>query len=197
MQIQMREVQLKTIPLWGGHMRIDVPVGFIDVSSKRQIPETQELWTDADKDQSISLELLNKVEEPDDKAGKFHFDEIASANDATQTTFVEEGKIEVPPLAAKTSVSCVYYVGDQLISKLRDTSSQANNIRIYVVVFRLYNVETDLVLHYMSPLQLNANSQVKNVELESPDDVANKFRAIVSSFRLSDQWESLFQAEGH
>ena len=58
-------------------------------------------------------------------------------------------------------------------------------------------VETDLVLHYMSPLQLNANSQVKNVELESPDDVANKFRAIVSSFRLSNQWENLFQAEGH
>ena len=43
MQIQMREVQLKTIYLWGGHMRIDVPVGFIDVSSKRQIPETQEV----------------------------------------------------------------------------------------------------------------------------------------------------------
>lgn len=63
-----------------------------------------ELWTDADKDQSISLELLNKVEEPDDKAGKFHFDEIASANDAKQTTFVEEGTIEVPPLG----IICVF-----------------------------------------------------------------------------------------
>lgn len=43
MQIQMREVKLKTTGLWGGYMLIDVPEGFVDVSNKRQIPETQEV----------------------------------------------------------------------------------------------------------------------------------------------------------
>merc|ERR1719228_740579 len=110
-------------------MQIAVPEGFVDVSILRNIPDHQEMYTDANKDQTISVELLGKANVDDDKAGKFHFDDIADSNDAIERKFVEEGKIQVPPVAEKTSVSCLYYVGDQLISKLRDTSDKANNIR--------------------------------------------------------------------
>merc|ERR1719242_2605010 len=112
MEIQPREIKLEEKPLWGGHMRISIPVGFVDVSNLRNIPNHQELYTDASKDQSLSLELLGKVDEEDDKAGKYHFDEIARANDCLgNTTFVEEGIIKVDAIAEGKKVSCIYYVG--------------------------------------------------------------------------------------
>lgn len=48
---------LKDRPLFGGAMAIDLPKAFVDVSTLRQLPDTQECWTDVENDQSAVIEV--------------------------------------------------------------------------------------------------------------------------------------------
>ena len=44
--------------LWGGAVHVDVPPGFHDVTKLREVPDNQEVFADADSDQSFIFELL-------------------------------------------------------------------------------------------------------------------------------------------
>ena len=46
--------------LFGGAITVDLPTRMVDVSDFRPVPDNQEVWTDADRDESIILELLER-----------------------------------------------------------------------------------------------------------------------------------------
>lgn len=96
--------------LFGGAITALIPQRFKDVSQFRQVPDNQEVWfdcvivripifgatdvmilldqvfVDADADQSIIIEIVERASEASDAdAAKFHFNSIAFDNDATES----------------------------------------------------------------------------------------------------------------
>lgn len=82
-------------PLYGGAITTIIPAGFLDASMLREIPDTQEVFVnsrsnvDEVKDglglnESIIIDLLQRVEEDDDKkALQYHLKEISELNGST------------------------------------------------------------------------------------------------------------------
>jgi hypothetical protein len=84
--------------LFGGAISCNLPTRFVDVSDFRQVPGTshfhtytysnsdnQEVFTDINVEQTIIVELLEKVNVSDIKeAAVYHFQEMASLNEATR-----------------------------------------------------------------------------------------------------------------
>ncbi|KAJ8320118.1 hypothetical protein KUTeg_001705 [Tegillarca granosa] len=56
--------------LFGGALSAVLPPGAADVSQIRQIPDNQEVFTHSQTDQSLIIEILEMVQEPDESAIK-------------------------------------------------------------------------------------------------------------------------------
>ena len=52
---------IRTVQLFGGMVSMDVPTRMEDVSNFRPVPDHQEIYTDANSDQSVIIELLVRV----------------------------------------------------------------------------------------------------------------------------------------
>lgn len=76
-------------PLFGGALSVTIPARLDDISQFRQVPDTQEVFADANTDQSVVVELLEPCEAEDGDAAKFHFNSLASDNEASETLFEE------------------------------------------------------------------------------------------------------------
>lgn len=68
--------------LFGGAITVDLPTGFGDVSSIRQVPDHQEVYLDSSGFTSIIFDITERVENvaTDEEALKFHFDDIVSGS---------------------------------------------------------------------------------------------------------------------
>ena len=55
---------LRDRPLFGGAMTIGLPKAYVDVSTLRQLPDTQECWTDVENDQSAVIEVRRVCHDP-------------------------------------------------------------------------------------------------------------------------------------
>eukprot|EP01084_Bolivina_argentea_P059751 109156_1 len=65
--------------LFGGGFGISLPERFIDLSNFRLVPDHQEVWSDAHTDQSIIIELVERVnEQKDENAAHYHYYDIAA-----------------------------------------------------------------------------------------------------------------------
>ena len=60
----------RKVPLFGGAISAHLPTRYVDVSDFRPVPDNQEVWTDASVDESVIVEILERVEEgPSDAEG--------------------------------------------------------------------------------------------------------------------------------
>jgi hypothetical protein len=48
--------------LYGGAMSARLPDRYVDVSDFRPVPDNQEMWTDASRDESVIVEILERVD---------------------------------------------------------------------------------------------------------------------------------------
>lgn len=80
-------------PLYGGAILADLPVGFQDVSSIRQIPDTQEVYLSSAGYTSVVFDILERVTDQGDdlECLKYHLWDIVD-EDAGDTRIVEEGR---------------------------------------------------------------------------------------------------------
>ncbi|XP_046579583.1 ran guanine nucleotide release factor-like [Haliotis rubra] len=69
--------------LFGGCLSAILPPGVKDVSELREIPDNQEVFVHPMTDQSLIIEILEYVEEPDEQAIRTHFDDVADSNGAS------------------------------------------------------------------------------------------------------------------
>lgn len=185
MEPDQPEVVVRTVPLYGGAFQMDLPTTFVDVSNLRQVPDHQEVFTFAKNDQSCIVELLDKVNEPDENAARFHFEQLAESNESTNFEIIEQGEMQAPSVSSVTPTYCSYCVGRQIVSKLKDEATQANQIKIFLVLFRLHNVNTDLLITFNAPEEINPTSQVKVSFIEDENSVSQLFRGIVESFQIN------------
>lgn len=76
--------------LFGGAIVATLPVGLIDASDLRQVPDTQEVLLYPDSQISIVLEVLESVDATEfTDIAKFHFDSLAHDNDAEENTVLD------------------------------------------------------------------------------------------------------------
>ena len=81
----MAAVPLKEARLYGGCFALKLPVGFVDVSDFRDLPDTQECWAHAETDQSFIVEILAHEDKVDgETSAVFYFNDIASCNDSLE-----------------------------------------------------------------------------------------------------------------
>lgn len=185
--------------LFGGAMSMSLPKRFLDISDFRPVPDTQEVFTDADKDETVVVEILGFHEDQSDaEAASFFFTDLAEQSDATSFR-VEKHLIlddDSVPLISPKHVK-VAAIGSQDVPKFRDGKNAANRLRVYLAVMRLKQVEADVLVYVVSPVSISSLSSSSKVVgddvLANGCDQAlaeNNWRSALKSFEIRD-W-SLF-----
>eukprot|EP00040_Diaphanoeca_grandis_P003931 m.26416 g.26416 ORF g.26416 m.26416 type:complete len:198 (-) comp15398_c1_seq1:324-917(-) len=152
-----------TRPLFGGALQVNLPDTFEDVSGLRQVPDHQEVYVRADTDQSVIIELLDTATEAsDDAAATYHFNNLATDNDA-KASVVEHATTPVVLGNGMNGTLTTCY-GIQTVAKFNEKAD--NQVRIFVACFRLADVKTDMVLSVNSPVAIAQDSSSAKVVTE-------------------------------
>ena len=186
----------KTTPFFsevidGGAITCDLPADWTDVSEIRQVPDEQEVYIGpGDDDPCFVMEILEYQDSiPDEAAARFFFEDLAQANESTETSFVEQ--VVVPPDNGSQPPLLMFAgVGVQRFTKARNrtlngngTNLQSNSkpidAQIELCVVRLQHVETDLLMT-LSRKKASLNADVKILSEE--------FEKIISTFQILD-WD--------
>ncbi|KAI0262921.1 Mog1p/PsbP-like protein [Gloeopeniophorella convolvens] len=166
--------------LFGGAITADFPTDLIDASQLRQIPDTQEVLLSTVSDDSIVLEILQRVPPVDfTEAAKFHFSSIAQDNEAISSS-VEE-VLTVPNDRGDLTPSVVILYGRQGVQKFNRT--HVDDVRVLLALYRVEDKSVDLVL------TLNFPMNVGNGVVRSEDqyhEAKRAFQAIATSLRIID-----------
>ncbi|KAI8099784.1 uncharacterized protein BX664DRAFT_322111 [Halteromyces radiatus] len=178
-------------PLFGGSIYTIIKSSYIDASNLRQVPDNQEVFLDMRTNQSLIIELLEKVEHLNEEAAKFHFEQIAEHNNATSYSIkgVEHVSIDVaaPKLPLDTTV---YFVrGIQNVAKFNEDA--VNHVELVMAVVRLEKVQTDLIISLNAPIQLAPNSSemhdINQIEPIAPVAlIIEEVKQIVQALEIHD-----------
>lgn len=186
--------------LFGGAITCEFPTRLVDVSDFRPVPDNQEVWTDADRDESVIVELLDRVEVgPSDDVGaaKWFFDDLAEVNDASVSSglsTIEEVRIltktEVPNLNGSFEHASLA-VGTSSIAKGRVGTDKRNQVRVAIVNVRLSQVGTDLLITINRATTIAEGSSADAPEAGDKEiSAANALTQITNSLKI-ENW-SLF-----
>ncbi|CAG8766200.1 6433_t:CDS:2, partial [Ambispora leptoticha] len=154
-------------------------------------PNNQEVFVDANTDQSIIVEILELATEASpEEVASFHFSSVALDNDAEDSSIVQQTGIltpaEVPNLPSNT---LMYFAnGQQMVAKFNERDSSARNlVNIFLAVFRLPQYQTDLVITYNIPVLIGAMSSSRPIAQEGNVHVGyEEFKRILASFQIVD-----------
>ena len=161
--------------LFGGAMRTALPDRFVDVSTFRQVPDNQEVFTDPSSEQSIIVEILEYVsaadmaeqqEETADDGGDgsamdpplYFFNDLAEANGlapGSADLAVLSSKSVAPatgcPALPAANVELFKLVGTQRVPKFNAPASEASTVTIHLYNIRLKAIQTDIVISVNVP----------------------------------------------
>ncbi|KAI9508484.1 Mog1p/PsbP-like protein [Russula earlei] len=173
-------MNLEQKALFDGAIIASLPKHFFDASDVRQVPDTQEVYISLDSDDSIIIEILERVSQDDSAdAARFHFEAIAHDNDAVSSSVDDVN--EIPYNLADEIPSIVILHGRQGVRKFNKTS--VDDVRIFVALYRLKERGVDLVLSLNFPMKTGDDVIRTEQEYNTAKDI---FRSIASSFQIID-----------
>lgn len=143
-------------PLFGGYMSIELPEDAQDVSDVREIPDNQEVFTHSITDQSIIIEILEYVDESDEQALKTHYEDIAGSNEADGSDIMNTEEIPKDQLAITDCSGAYALKGQQMVSKFKESAKNA--VYIHMGLVRLPQYETDILISFNNPVNINPES---------------------------------------
>ena len=135
--------------LFGGAILASFPARYVDVSDFRPVPDNQEVWTDANRDESVIVEILERVEAgPSDAKGAaaWFFRDLADVNDASvasgasvihQTRALTPA--DLPLLGAPVAPGSSICIGESSMTKARDRG-EPNRVRV-IDLFREWDAD--------------------------------------------------------
>ncbi|ETO26247.1 ran-binding protein [Reticulomyxa filosa] len=100
--------KLKKRSLFGGAFEITLPETFVDLSDFRQVPDNQEVYSDANADTSVIIEIVERVDVKDEDSAKYHFDEIAECNESVETSIEISGNLTSKDLGCAYVLYCLF-----------------------------------------------------------------------------------------
>ena len=144
--------------LFGGAITANLPPSYGDVSNVRQIPDHQEVFVDNESEASVIVELLQLESSFQDlEAIRHHFQDLADANEATDTKIISEGSFTAEEfIPSLTAVDCKHaLIGKQTVGKYRTRPDmEVDEVYIILVLVRLANVSTDLLVSMNIPARV-------------------------------------------
>lgn len=182
----------KLVPraLYGGAIEAHFPSRFVDVSNFRPVPDNQEVFQDADKDQNIIFEVVQQSEVQDAEASEFFWKDLAKSNDAVEYRLTGKGVLDatdIPGVPEECSKLLAH--GVQVIAKSRDSQKMANRVQVSIVVVRLPSVESELLVTLNTPLEGgSSNSQTSAATMENARQAPQLFRRIASTIKINN-WD--------
>eukprot|EP01031_Cornospumella_fuschlensis_P027035 gene27035-32668_t len=141
-------------PLYGGAMQTILSPEFRDVSGVREVPDHQEVFIDTKTDASIIVELLDmESDKSDDQALLYHFQELAKANEASETITLNTFDLseQADLFTHLASYPRLLLAGKQVVQKHRSIHASHDVVYIFLVLVRLRNVQTDLLISLNMP----------------------------------------------
>ena len=139
--------------LFGGAMSMSLPERFVDVSPFRDVPDHQEVFADADSDQSVVVEINSALHCPDADAAAEHIRELAA--DSLSSDFSLLSSTALPPsalpLLSPPPAHCSLSVAEMRTSKYREDSRHANLLRVHVLLVRLPQYDSDVLVILNAP----------------------------------------------
>ncbi|GJP45579.1 hypothetical protein CLOM_g12584 [Closterium sp. NIES-68] len=148
--------------LFGGAIQADFPPRFEDVSNFRDVPNNQEVFADASRDESIVVELLEmKADVADADSSRWFLEDLMREQEAQAGSAIESSA----PIASsdcphfEPSVVRSYAVGSMTVSKGRQGAEALNVVRVYLANIRLRNVHTDVLITVNEPLFISDRSE--------------------------------------
>ncbi|KAG8429928.1 hypothetical protein GDO86_018802 [Hymenochirus boettgeri] len=171
--------------LYNGAFSAFLPSGFQDVSELREIPDNQEVFVHPSSDQSLIVELLEYQEGvANSDAARYHFNDVASSNDAESQS--EVLSVSPLPLAQLTLTDCSsawVLNGHQLVAKFNEEAQ--NTVNIHMALFRLPQHSTDLLVTFNDPVVINpsSSSAVGGASVTSPWTIED-FNRVLCSLQL-------------
>lgn len=171
-------VATRSVELYGGAMRVRLPSSMVDVSDFRQVPDNQEVYSNADTGASLIVELLGReraVSNTD--AGAFFFRDLAKDNGCPADQIQHETTVLLPPSAypllsraapsSSGSQPCDYAcltTGLQRISKYTNEKGRENEVFVGLAVLRFTPpVSTEILVSLSCPAHIHAGSSEAKV----------------------------------
>lgn len=146
--------------LFGEALSCFIPKGAIDVSQMREIPDNQEVFCHKATDQSLMVDLLEYQEHVSgEDAARYHFSDLVETNDAGQEheiTLVET--IPHSTISLTQCSECWYLAGRLMVSKFKEDPTARNLIEIHLILYRLPQFKTDILLVLNSPIAISKES---------------------------------------
>lgn len=157
-------------PLFGGAITCDIPSTWKDVSEVRQVPDHQECYQSMDgSGQVLIIEILGREDDVTDADAANHFfTDLAEANGSPAS----HNRFETLPITTGTQMQNAVVcggIGYQRVEKkgftmmgpngqaLINQPDTVDSIKVELCVFRLANVETDLLVTLSKPVAANPN----------------------------------------
>eukprot|EP01027_Heterolobosea_sp_BB2_P011451 GEZU01016660.1.p1 GENE.GEZU01016660.1~~GEZU01016660.1.p1 ORF type:complete len:160 (+),score=26.60 GEZU01016660.1:56-535(+) len=152
------------------------------------------MFTDVSTDQSLIFEILEYDPSiPNENIAKYHFDEIATLNDASDQSQIFSIEpvtdIEDPNFPPNT-YKCILF-GRQMVSKYRE--SCRNTVNMYLFVIRLPSFNTEILITFNDPVAIHPESSSAHATPVGANvtESVKFFTDVIRSFKIND-W-SLFQ----
>ena len=156
--------------LFGGAITANLPPSYGDVSNVRQIPDHQEVFVDNESEASVIVELLQLESSFQDlEAIRHHFQDLADANEATDTKIISEGSFTAEEfIPSVTAVDCKHaLIGKQTVGKYRTRPDmEVDEVYIILVLVRLANVSTDLLVSMNIPARVFAPTTTSDSNID-------------------------------
>lgn len=167
--------------LFGGAMSTVLPARLGDISDVRPVPDHQEIFADAERDQSVVVELLEAQDATDEQTLQIFFRDLVQLNGGTHARVEHVEKLQrVPnlPEAAYTGV----LEGHMLAAKHEEGPTAANRVHLLLALVRLPRAKTDVLITLNTPLEISMNSSsaaATNGHLPTADTAVEEARRIV------------------
>ncbi|KAI9500889.1 hypothetical protein GGI25_006396 [Coemansia spiralis] len=176
-------------PLYGGAMSMVIPEGMADASAFREVPDHQEVFADAEKDQSIIVEILEAIEHKAEKALQYHFDEIAQTNESEHSTVYKIEEIQL-----ETIGEVYVLVGQQEVAKFNEKAKAldaVNSVCMFMALVRVPQHSADVLVSLNVPLKIGHSSSSFAATSGGPLPVDieksySDFKLMLGTFRIND-----------
>lgn len=176
--------------LYGGAITLNIPEGFENVSSVRDIPNHQEVFVDNFSECSIIVEILEPVDAPRyrNSIAEYYFNDISEFNDSLSTKIV----CSEPLSAYSSGLQISKCTGVQVLDKRYQKGVRREDLYLCLLVLRVMSKNADIVISFNCPSQHINPCQYPSADTDqsfrklSQNEVDEAMNEILRSFAIKD-----------
>lgn len=176
--------------LYGGAITLNLPEGFDNVSSVRDIPDHQEVFVDNFSECSIIVEILDPVNVPRYKnnVAEYYFRDISEFNNSLSTKIL----YSEPLLTYSSDLQISKCTGMQILDKRYQEGVRREELYLYLIVLRIMSKKADIVISFNCPSQCIIPCQSSSVITDpnfreiSRNEVDEAMNEVLRSFSIKD-----------